>query len=39
MAPGSGFVLAPTHATQLDTPPENVVAMYEEALLWGWYRQ
>ena len=37
MAPGGGFVLAPTHATQPDTPPENIVAMFEEALSYGWY--
>ena len=37
MAPGGGFILAPTHATQPDTPPENMVAMYEEALSYGWY--
>jgi len=37
MAPGGGFILAPTHATQPDTPPENVVAMYEAAMEYGWY--
>ena len=28
---GGGYILAPTHNIQGDTPPENVVAMYEEA--------
>jgi uroporphyrinogen decarboxylase len=37
MAPGGGFILAPTHATQPDTPPENMIAMYDEALEAGWY--
>lgn len=26
-----GYILAPTHAVQADTPIENIVAMYEEA--------
>ena len=30
-APGGGFVFAPIHNLQADVPPENVVAMYEEA--------
>lgn len=37
MAPGGGFVLAPTHATQPDVPVENVLAAFEEALEYGWY--
>jgi len=37
MAPDGGFVLAPTHATQPDTSPENVVAIYEEGFSYGWY--
>ena len=28
---GGGYVLAPSHALQADTPPENIVAMYEAA--------
>jgi uroporphyrinogen decarboxylase len=28
---GGGYILAPTHALQTDTPVENIVAMYEEA--------
>ncbi len=31
LAPGGGFVFAPIHNLQADVPPENVVAMYEEA--------
>lgn len=26
-----GYILAPTHNIQIDTPPENVIAMYSEA--------
>ncbi|MCX6625789.1 MAG: hypothetical protein NTY38_32940 [Acidobacteria bacterium] len=28
---GGGYILSPTHNIQVDTPPENVVAMYEAA--------
>jgi len=28
---GGGYILAPTHNIQVDTPPENIVAMYSEA--------
>ena len=28
---GGGYILAPSHAIQVGTPPENVVAMYEAA--------
>ncbi|UCF99928.1 MAG: hypothetical protein JSV89_10425 [Spirochaetaceae bacterium] len=31
MQPGGGFVFAPIHNLQADIPPENIVAMYEEA--------
>jgi uroporphyrinogen decarboxylase len=37
LAPGGGFVLAPAHAFQDDTPPENIVAMYEAGLKYGHY--
>jgi uroporphyrinogen decarboxylase len=37
MARDGGFILAPTHAIQPDTSPENVVAIYEAAREWGWY--
>ena len=32
MQPGGGFVFAPIHNLQADVPPENITAMYEEAL-------
>jgi len=38
LAPGGGYVLAPSHNLQGDTPPENVVAMFEAALEFGAYR-
>jgi len=28
---GGGYILAPTHNVQVDTPPANIVAMYTEA--------
>jgi len=33
---GGGYILAPCHRIQSLTPPENVVAMYEEAYENGW---
>ena len=30
---GGGYILAPAHAFQADTPPENIVAMYDTARL------
>jgi len=33
---GGGFILAPCHNIQPVTPPENVVAMYEEGYARGW---
>jgi uroporphyrinogen decarboxylase len=27
----AGYILAPSHTLQPDTPPENLVAMYDEA--------
>lgn len=38
MAPGGGYILAPTHNIQSDTPPENIVAMFEAAREFGTYR-
>jgi uroporphyrinogen decarboxylase len=32
LAPGGGFVLAPSHIIQGDCRPENVLAMYRTAL-------
>lgn len=37
LAPGGGYMLAPTHHIQPDTPPENVVAMYDSAHQCGQY--
>lgn len=38
MAPGGGFILAPTHAIQPDVSAASVVALYEAAMEYGWYR-
>ncbi len=35
LAPGGGYVLCAVHNIQPDVPPENIVAMYEEALSYG----
>ncbi len=32
IAPGGGYILSPAHCIQPDTPTENVLAVYEEAL-------
>jgi uroporphyrinogen decarboxylase len=37
MMPGGGYVLAPTHMLQDNSPTENVVAMYAAAQEYGWY--
>ncbi len=37
MAPGGGFICAPSHMIQPDTPPENVAAMYEAIQEYGAY--
>lgn len=37
MMPGGGYILAPTHAIQDNSPTENVVAMYETAKKFGVY--
>ncbi len=34
MAPGGGFILGPSHKFKVETPVENVVAMYEAAKEW-----
>lgn len=36
-APGGGFVFCQVHNIQANVPPENVVAMFEAALEFGWY--
>lgn len=37
MMPGGGYMLAPTHQIQSNSPTENVLAMYETALRSGTY--
>ena len=37
MMPGGGYMLAPTHQIQSNSPTENVVAMYETARQYGTY--
>jgi uroporphyrinogen decarboxylase len=37
MMPGGGYMLAPTHQIQSNSPTENVVAMYEAARRYGMY--
>lgn len=39
LAPGGGFILAPTHNFQPGTPLENVLALYDTALQTGQYRK
>ena len=40
MAPGGGYCLAPSHDLMLDNfPPQNVIAMYDEAYQYGRYAQ
>lgn len=34
MAPGGGFILGPSHKLKVETPVENVLAMYEAARQW-----
>ena len=33
---GGGYILAPCHNIQVVSPPENIVAMYEEGYALGW---
>jgi len=37
MMPGGGYILSPTHTVMVNTPTENVVAMYEAAREYGMY--
>ena len=37
LAPGGGYILAAVHCLQPDVPPENVIAMLEEAQIAGRY--
>ena len=36
-APGGGYILAPSHYVQADTPPANIVAMCRAAIRFGQY--
>lgn len=37
LAPGGGFVFCAVHNIQSEVPPENIVALYDEARKWGDY--
>ncbi|MBI4585132.1 MAG: hypothetical protein HY717_14060 [Planctomycetes bacterium] len=37
LAPGGGYVLCAVHNIQREVPPENIIAMYDEALASGAY--
>ena len=37
LAPGGGYILASVHCIQPDVPPQNVIAMFDEALTAGRY--
>jgi uroporphyrinogen decarboxylase len=37
LAPGGGFILAPSNHLQADIPPENVITMFEAARKYGKY--
>jgi uroporphyrinogen decarboxylase len=37
LAPGGGFVFAAVHNIQAFVPPENIVALFNAALEYGWY--
>ena len=37
LAPGGGYILAPVHCIQPDVPPENICAMFDEAVVAGRY--
>jgi uroporphyrinogen decarboxylase len=37
LAPGGGFVFNQVHTIQADVPPENIIAMFDEAFQYGVY--
>jgi uroporphyrinogen decarboxylase len=37
LAPGGGYILAPSNHLQTDVPPENVVTLFETAQTFGTY--
>ena len=39
LAPGGGFVFATVHNIQAFVPPENVIAAFDTAMEYGWYKR
>jgi len=39
LAPGGGYILAPAHNIQVDTPPQNIIALYEAAKKYRKYKK
>jgi len=37
LAPGGGYVLSAVHNIQADVPPQNIIALFEEAIQYGRY--
>jgi len=37
LAPGGGYVLAPSQSFMSDVPTQNIIAMYETGYHYGWY--
>ncbi|MFC2028708.1 uroporphyrinogen decarboxylase family protein [Chloroflexota bacterium] len=37
LAPGGGYILAPSNHLQIDIPPENVITLFETARIYGKY--
>jgi uroporphyrinogen decarboxylase len=37
LAPGGGYIVAPAHNVQGDVPPQNLVALRDAVLEYGWY--
>jgi uroporphyrinogen decarboxylase len=37
LAPGGGYILSAVHCIQQDVPPENVIALFDEAIISGHY--
>jgi uroporphyrinogen decarboxylase len=37
LAPGGGYLIAPTHDIQNFTPTRNIIALYDAANKYGWY--
>ncbi|MEM2180989.1 MAG: uroporphyrinogen decarboxylase family protein [Nitrososphaeria archaeon] len=39
LAPNGGYILAPSHNIQVDTSPENIIALYKAAQKYGKYKK